>query len=113
MMTFEEALIHFRIDHGELTAWIEQSWVRPLREGERVYFDDVDVSRLQLICELKDVLAVNEEAVPVVLGLLDKLYAARVTLHHVGEALHDLPEPLRETVWQHLRARGIHDPTAE
>lgn len=49
MMTFEEALIHFQIGHGELTAWIEQSWVQPLREGEDVFFDDVDVSRLQLI----------------------------------------------------------------
>ncbi len=93
MMTFEEVLIAFEVEGGDLRAWIEQDWVRPLRQGEQWHFDELDVARLQLICELKRELAVNDEAVPVVLELLDQLYATRATLAQLRAAIERLPEP--------------------
>lgn len=93
MMTFGQVLVAFELDGGELTTWIEQSWVRPLRQGEDWHFDDLDVARLQLICDLKRQLAVNDEAVPVVLELLDQLYATRATLALIRDAVQRLPEP--------------------
>ncbi len=92
MMSFDQALATFSIERIELTAWIEQSWVRPLRQGEDWHFDDLDVGRLQLICDLRE-MAVNDEAIPVVLELLDQLYATRATLALLRDAIRRLPEP--------------------
>jgi chaperone modulatory protein CbpM len=93
MMSFEQALTTFGIERIELTAWIDQSWVRPLRQGDDWHFDDLDVARLQLICDLRREMAVNDEAIPVVLELLDQLYATRATLAQLRDAIERLPEP--------------------
>jgi chaperone modulatory protein CbpM len=93
MMTFEDVRITFKLENTELSGWIEQSWVRPLRQGEGWHFDDGDVARLQLICELKREMAVNDEAIPLVLELLDQLYATRATLDHLRHAMDRLSEP--------------------
>lgn len=93
MMTFDDVVGNFRIDRVELSGWIEQQWVRPLRQGEGWHFDDGDVARLQLICELKREMAVNDEAMPLVLELLDQLYATRATLDHLRHAMDRLSEP--------------------
>lgn len=93
MMTFQEVLVAFAIERFELVTWIEQAWVRPLRQGDDWHFDDLDVARLQLICELKRELAVNDDAVPLVLELLDQLYATRATLARVRAALDRMTEP--------------------
>lgn len=93
MMTVDEVLTTFRLERIELTAWVEQQWVRPLRQDEGWHFDEGDVARLQLICELKREMAVNDEAMPLVLELLDQLYATRATLDHLRHAMDRLSEP--------------------
>ena len=93
MMTFEEAIARYAIGRDELSVWIEQNWVRPVRADDNWQFDDCDVARLELICDLRRGLDINEEAVPIVLSLLDQLYATRNTLRHVRDALNQLPDP--------------------
>ncbi len=104
MMTFDEAVERYAISREELTVWIEQSWVRPVREGELWSFDDGDIARLELICELRRDLDINEEALPVVLSLLDQLYAARSTLRHVRDVLAQLPDPTLADVLAKLQS---------
>lgn len=104
MMTFEEATTRYSINRDELSLWIEQKWVRPLSEAGIWHFDDCDVARLELICELRRGLAVNDEAVPVVLSLLDQLYATRNTLRHVRDAIAKLPDPTLDDVLKQLES---------
>lgn len=93
MMAFREVLTAFDIGSGELTMWIGQQWVKPLRQADEWYFDEADLARVQLICELRREFEVGEEALPLVLSLLDQLYATRATLAHLREVIADLPEP--------------------
>ena len=65
-------------------------------------FDDADVARIELICDLRQSMAIDDEAMPLVLSLLDQLYSARRLLAGVTAALGDLPAPLREEVRRHL-----------
>lgn len=96
MMSIEEASIRFQVTQVDLAAWVRQQWVKPLREGETWYFDDCDLARLQLICDLRE-LEVGDEALPLVLSLLDQLYATRTALARYRHLLDQLPEPtLRE-----------------
>ena len=104
MMTFDEAIGRYAISRDELSVWIEQKWVRPLRSGDVWQFDDCDIARLELICDLRQGLDVNDEAVPVILSLLDQLYATRRTLRHVRDAIVQLPDPTLADVLKKLES---------
>lgn len=99
--TLQEVLILHRLQRLELQAWIDQRWVRPQIEAAQPVFDDADEARIALICELRREFMIDDEALEVVLSLLDQLYAARSVLRRVHSAIDSLPPALREE----LRAR--------
>ena len=83
----------------DLERWIGQSWVRPDGQPGDYLFHDIDVARVRLIVELREQMQVNEEALPVVLSLLDQLYEARRRMRRVRDALERAAPPeLRQEV---------------
>ena len=70
----------------DLQRWIAEGYVRPDAEAEAMVFHEIDVERVRLILELRDRLAVDETALPVVLSLLDQVYALRRRLRELGAA---------------------------
>ncbi len=96
--TFEELTAEGEITPGELAAWIEQEWVLPARQGDTHVFNDADVARVRFICELRRDMAVNDEAVPVVLQLLDQIYALRDTLAELRSAIDAASPAAREEI---------------
>ncbi|MDN3568031.1 chaperone modulator CbpM [Paeniroseomonas aquatica] len=68
----------------DLRRWIAEGYVRPEAEADAPVFAEIDVERVRLILELRDRLAVDEEALPVVLSLLDQVYALRRRLRELG-----------------------------
>jgi chaperone modulatory protein CbpM len=103
MPTFEEILRIHHLQRVELQAWIEQRWVRPLTTAQGPVFDEADEARITLIRELRQELMVSDDALEVVLSLLDQLYATRRVLKRVEEAVAALPEPLRAQIRARLR----------
>lgn len=93
-MTLDEAVVRFRVSRDQIETWVAQRWIKPQTLAPELEFDEADVSRLQLICELRE-LEVNDEALPLVLQLLDQVYELRAQLHQIGQALGRLPEPVR------------------
>lgn len=87
----------------ELRAWIEEGWVRPERSRGVLVFREIDVARVRLIHDLRRDLAIGDEALPVVLNLLDQLYAMRRRLRAVSEALAAQPPAVRRTLRGALR----------
>ena len=87
MITFAALVARMGVDAGTLQAWVAQGWVRPRREPEGPVFEDIDVARVRLICELRDEMEVNEAAIPVVLSLLDQLHATRAQVRRMLSAL--------------------------
>ncbi|WP_421995137.1 hypothetical protein [Roseococcus sp.] len=61
----------------DLRRWIGEGHVRADRSDGALVFQEIDAERIGLILELREVMAVNEEALPIVLSLLDQLYALR------------------------------------
>jgi chaperone modulatory protein CbpM len=103
MATFEEILETHRVERIELTAWIEQRWVRPRETPQGLLFDEVDEARIALIRELRGAFLVNDDALAIVLSLLDQLYAARRVLKSVEDAVAELPEPVRAELLRRLQ----------
>jgi len=92
LVSFEEVVAEIQVSANELTAWIERDWVLPIMEDDKYVFDDADLARARLIAELHRDLGVNEEAMPIVLRLLDQVYGLRSALANLNAAIKTLPE---------------------
>jgi chaperone modulatory protein CbpM len=93
----------------DLEHWIANDWVRPedAGSGGDYLFHEIDVARVRLIQELHHDLRINEEALPVVLSLLDQLYEQRRRLRALNDAITAVaPEEVRRAVERHLTKRS-------
>lgn len=89
--TLEQVVAEIGVDRTAVTSWVEQHWVLPESEGDGGQgawrFDDVDLARLRLIAELTRDLEIGDEAIPVVLNLLDQIYQLRDKLSALEQAI--------------------------
>jgi chaperone modulatory protein CbpM len=91
------------LDAGDLERWILNAWVRPAGDAGRYKFREIDVARVRLILELRDELQVNEDALPVVLLLLDQLHDLRRRMREVSEVIAVLaPQEMRREMLMRL-----------
>lgn len=104
MIEFDAVLVAVaHVSRRDLTVWIERRWVRPQHEPGGYRFTDMDVARVALIRDLRDDLALDEEAVPVVLSLLDQVYGLRHRLRWLGAAIAAQPPEVQEAIRDALR----------
>jgi len=95
------------LERQELNRWIVNEWVRPVRQSGIFVFDEIDVARVKLIWELREDLEINEEALPVILLLLDQLYDLRRRFHALGDAIAETaPEDLQRELATRLAQRA-------
>jgi len=91
------------LQRTDLERWIGNDWVRPVHDHGSYLFVEVDVARVRLIHDLRDDLHIDEDALPVVLLLLDQLYDLRRRMRELGLAIeHTVPEPHRQALVAHL-----------
>ena len=94
------------LDSVELTRWVENRWILPDEEGGRWRFHEVDIARVELILEIRREFAVDDEAMALVLGLLDQLYSLRRQMHRLCDALEGQPPEIRDAIRQALPKAG-------
>ncbi len=61
----------------DLDRWISNEWVRADQSSGQWTFQEIDVARVRLIRTLREDMAIDEEALPLVLSLLDQIYDMR------------------------------------
>jgi chaperone modulatory protein CbpM len=99
MIALDDLLHRFgSLDRRDLMRWVENRWVLPERRGHTWIFHEVDVARLELILEIRHEFAIDEEALPLVLALLDQVYDLRRQLRRVCDALAAQPEEVKAAV---------------
>jgi chaperone modulatory protein CbpM len=101
------------LPEAELTSWVVRGWVRPdwgdLRGQDPIgdepaeggagwEFLEIDVARVRLIYDLHRGMEINEETMPLVLSLLDQVYALRGTLRDMLRALEHQPDDVRSAL---------------
>lgn len=75
MITLDLLVARFpALDQAQLQEWIAEGM---LRAEPGPSFTEIDVARIALIVELRNELALDDAALPVVLSLLDQLYTLR------------------------------------
>ncbi len=107
-LTTEEILAAItELTADRLTAYIEIGIVMPVQGEAGPLFAPVDRARLQLICELEESHELTDDALEMVMSLVDQLHGARADLQALGAAVDTQPVEVRERVlaaWRDLRA---------
>lgn len=92
-----------RLHLKELRLWVEMGWVRPANSDAGPVFDDLDVARIRLVCDLRQDMSLPEDAVPVVLSLLDQIHGLRRELRGLAGAVDTQPDEIRQAIVQAYR----------
>jgi chaperone modulatory protein CbpM len=104
MMRFTAVVALFPdLRETELHTWVERGWVRPEGTEPDWVFQEIDVARVRLIHDFRHAMAVSEETMPLVLSLLDQIYALRGQMRAVARAVEGQPEAVRAAILAALR----------
>ena len=104
MKTLGDVIAEFRLDRDELLLWIERRWILPVSQDGDYVFAEADIARVQMIADLRHDLDIDEDAMPVVLDLLDKLYGVRRQMRELLSAIDELPETQRAMLLRRIGA---------
>ena len=89
----------------QLRVWVSRGWIVPAQGEDGPVFDEMDVARTRLLCQLRQDMNVNEDAVPVVLSLLDQVYGLRREMRAMMEAICEQPEHVQMRIRDAYLAR--------
>ena len=107
MIGLDELLGRFGgLERGELVRWVENRWVLPEEAGGRWVFAEVDIARVELILHVRHEFAVGDEAMPVLLGLLDQVYSLRRQMARLCDALAAQPPEVQAAIRRALPKPG-------
>ena len=109
-MSFDEYTVVARVRRlnlRELRLWVRRGWLRPAEGEAGPVFDELDIARIRLLCDLRKEMSLPNDAVPVVLNLIDHLHRTRRELRALARAIEEQPEDVRHSVVATFRA--FHD----
>ena len=67
-------------------------------ELNQVFFDDLDIARVRLLCDLRKDMAISGDTIPVILSLIDRLHKSQREFRMLQQALDEQPEDMRLAV---------------
>jgi len=103
-MDRREFLVRARIDSDTMDLWVGAGWLAQRGASGEWTFSEIDVARSRLIQDLTRDLGVNDEGVPIILGLIDQLHGLRSALRDLLVALRTQPTNVRDRIAAELRA---------
>jgi chaperone modulatory protein CbpM len=106
-MRTREFLLAARLDATALETWVEAGWLLPRRDADAADFSDADLARARLIHDLQQDMGVNEEAIPIILDLLDQVHGLRQMLRGVASAVCTQPDETRARIVAEVRSVSL------
>ena len=105
MITEAEIVARFgRLEVHVLQRWIAAGWVKPEASGAGFLFDEADVARTHLLCDLSFDMELHDEELAIVLSLIDRLNGTRTMLQALTAAVESQPAPVRGAILAEMRA---------
>jgi chaperone modulatory protein CbpM len=99
MIGIDDLLVRVRgLERRELLRWVENRWVLPEERAQTWVFHEVDVARVELIFEIHRDFAVDDEAMPLVLSLLDQVYSLRRQMRRLCDAVAAQPRDVQDAI---------------
>jgi chaperone modulatory protein CbpM len=91
----------------ELVNWVERGWVIPDSAETGFVFHEIDVARVRLIRDLRSDMDVGEDAISLVLSLLDQVYELRRKMKAVLHVLETQPRDVQAALLGALRPHDL------
>lgn len=112
MFTEEEVLrLIPDLTRDELVEFVESGWLKPKEEGQaasgRFVFLKVDVARAQFITDLRHSMRVNDEAVPVILSLVEQVHTLRSDLDTLAKCIQTQGPDIRSKIEETIRQLNV------
>ena len=82
----------------QLRTYVARGWIAPTADLAGPTYDEIDIARIRLVYQLHDQLAIDEEALPVVLKLMDQLYGTRRELKALIHAIDQESDEVRQRI---------------
>jgi len=92
-----------RLTRAQLVSFVEAEIVTPLHTGEGVVYRQIDIVRVELLCELSEDFDLGTDALGVVISLIDQLHGVGGDLRAVLAAVAAEPLEVRQRVGAALR----------
>jgi len=93
-----------RLTRARLVSFIELEMISPLRSHKGLLFRQIDLVRMELLCELSDDFDIKDDALGVVISLIDQLHDTRRSLKTVLSVIERQPQDIRDRISDALRA---------
>lgn len=91
-----------RLSHDHLVSYIQADIVRPLTTEHGPRFRAIDIARLEMLCDLFEHFEFEDDAISVVVSLIDQLNDARADLKALVEAVAAEPREVRASIGRRL-----------
>ena len=88
-----------------LIAFVEAEILQPIRTETGHVFAEIDIARLDFLCEMSDVFDLEDEALAVISSLVDQLHKTRQDLHALVRAIEEQPPDVRGRIAARLLQR--------
>jgi len=92
-----------RLTRTQLIAFVEAEIVSPHRAETGLIFRQIDLARMELLCELSEQFDLGEDALGIVISLIDQLHGVRGELHAIAKAIEGEPQEVRQRISAALR----------
>jgi chaperone modulatory protein CbpM len=92
----------------EVTNWVERGWVIPDTAETGLVFHEIDVARVGLIHDLRRDMDIGEDAISLVLSLLDQVYELRSRMKSMLHVLESQPPDVQAALLDALRPHDVH-----
>lgn len=89
----------------QLIGFVEAQIIVPLHTETGPVFRRVDLVRMELLCELCESFSLNEDALSIIISLIDQLHGSRNELNTILKAIEAEPADVRERLGQALLKR--------
>lgn len=83
------------LTRSQLISYVQAELVVPLQTDRGLLFRQIDIARLELLCELNEQFGLEEDALGVILSLIDQLHLVRSELRCVLDAIAQEPDDVR------------------
>ena len=107
-MRIDERTVVTQIDRltlRELRLWVREGWIRPSNDDLGPVFDELDMARIRLLCDLRKDLSLSADAITPILALMDRLHQTRRDLRWLTEALDEQSDDVRQSILASFRRR--------
>ena len=104
MLTAEDlirSIDRLTVRHVEL--FVSHRWLIPAQTEPVILFAEIDLARAQLLRDLHLDMGLDEEALPTVLRLMDRMYRMRDDMRRLCAAIATQPDAVQQAIMAKLR----------